>query len=193
MPRVFVSFVHEDQKIAESVQALLADELSLGKEVFLSADQSLVLGGDIWLDKIRAALEGCEVLVLLLSARSLRRAWVSFEAGAVWLARKPVIPVCIGRMSKGALPHPYSSMQALDLPADAYYLVKSVHQHLKMDSPPPAPPMIKRLGRALNSEKDESKGIWGRMADAIDYYEFLESAISNWQDEPERRRLPPEV
>ena len=44
-----------------------------------------------------------------------------------------------------------------------------------------------------NNEKDKDKGIWERMAHAIDYYELLESAISKWEDEPERRHLPPEV
>jgi hypothetical protein len=53
--------------------------------------------------------------------------------------------------------------------------------------------MIKRIGRALLNEKDKDKGMWERMADAIDYYEFLESAISEWEDEPERRHLPPGV
>ncbi len=102
MPRVFISLVHEDRSIAEAVQNLITKELQLGKDVFLSADQSQVIAGDVWLDKIRAALEQCEVLVLMLSYRSLRRAWVNFEAGAVWLSKRPVIPVRFGYVLKGS-------------------------------------------------------------------------------------------
>src|SRR5438105_9488749 len=119
MARVFISFVHEDKSVAEALQNLISEELKLGKDVFLSADQSQVIAGDVWLDKIRSALEQCEVPVLMLSYRSLRRAWVNFEAGAVWLSKRPVIPVCFGYISKDGLPQPYGGMQAVNIPDDA--------------------------------------------------------------------------
>lgn len=96
MAKVFISFVHEDEPVAAAVQALITHELQLHDEVFLSADQRQVFGGDIWLEKIRAALEECEVLVLMLSKRALGRSWVNFEAGGIWLTGRPVIPVCFG-------------------------------------------------------------------------------------------------
>ena len=46
MARLFVSFVHEDEKVAKAVQGLLQTELNLGKEVFLSSDKSLIYAGD---------------------------------------------------------------------------------------------------------------------------------------------------
>ena len=55
-----------------------------------------MLAGEIWLDKVRAGLESCEVLLVLLSERSINRAWVNFEAGAAWMSRKPAIPICSG-------------------------------------------------------------------------------------------------
>ncbi len=45
MARLFVSFVHEDEKVASAVQGLLQTELNLGEEVFLSSDKSLNLCG----------------------------------------------------------------------------------------------------------------------------------------------------
>jgi hypothetical protein len=69
----------------------------------------------------------------MLSQRSVARPWVNFEAGAAWLADKMLIPVCYGNLSKDALPHPYSGIQALNLPSEAYYLLKSVNRQLNLD------------------------------------------------------------
>jgi hypothetical protein len=56
MTRIFVSFVHEDEKVALAVQKLLQTELELGKEVFLSSDKSQIYAGDLWLQKIKEGL-----------------------------------------------------------------------------------------------------------------------------------------
>ena len=191
MARVFMSFVHEDKPIAEAVQNLIARELKLEKQVFLSADQSQVLAGDIWLDKIRAALEKCEVLVLMLSQRSLGRAWVNFEAGGVWLSKRPVIPVCFGNVSKGNLPQPYAGMQAANIPDDALYLLKSIHEHLNLPGPGPISPVLKKIAELAISGSQEKKSIWDNIAEALDPYDLLKSALLKWEDEVPRRKLPP--
>lgn len=178
MAKVFISFVHEDSFVAMALQDLIAQELHLNDEVFLSADQRQVFGGDIWLDKIRAALEECEVLVLMLSKRSLRRSWVSFEAGAVWLTRRPVIPVCFGNVSKHHLDPPYSSMQALDLPQDAGYLMESVHHHLHLEGPPPLSPYMMALELG-GPDGAKNHGLQTRM----NRYNRVDGAIRNLRDE----------
>ena len=132
MTRIFVSFVHEDEKVASAVQTLLQTELELGKEVFLSSDKSQIYAGDLWLQKIKDGLTAAEIVILMLSQRSVARRWVNFEAGAAWLADKTIIPVCYGNLSKDALPYPYSAMYALDLPSEPYYLMESVNRHLNL-------------------------------------------------------------
>src|SRR3984893_11061329 len=132
MARLFVSFVHEDEKLASAVQGLLQTELNLHEEVFLSSDKSQIYAGDLWLQKIKEALSAAE---LVLGQRSVARPWVNFEAGAAWLADKKVIPVCYGNLSKDALPHPYSAIQALNLQSEAYYLLKSVNHQLNLVEP----------------------------------------------------------
>jgi hypothetical protein len=105
MARLFVSFVREDEKLASAVQGLLQTELNLSEEVFLSSDKSQIYAGDLWLQKIKEALSAAELVILMLSQRSVARPWVNFEAGAARLADKKVIPVCYGNLSKDALPH----------------------------------------------------------------------------------------
>ena len=184
MPRVFISYVHEDKEIAQAIQALLADMLKLEADVFLSADQTQILAGHIWLDRIRSALDQCEILLLLLSERSLNRAWVNFEAGAVWLAGKPVIPICIGKMLIEFLPQPYAGMQSVRLPSDAHYLLYSIHHHLGIESEPPLPQWELREEHRRLYERDGSKMTdeEKHRIDVLDPYKTLDRAFSMWSD-----------
>jgi len=173
--KVFISFVHEDKSIAVALQSVIEQELHLSNSVFLSADQSQVLAGHIWFDRIRDALRSCGVLVLLLSGRSLRRAWVNFEAGAVWLT--------------GRLPQPYAGMQAVDLNEDLDYLLSSIHQHLGLNSPPPLTSFGRLLRNAEKKSPTEGESIFSTLARAADPRNRLKAAITEWEDELHRRRL----
>jgi hypothetical protein len=114
-------------------------------------------------------LLAAEIVILMLSQRSVARPWVNFEAGAAWLADKKVIPVCYGNLSKNALPHPYSAIQALNLQSEAYYLVKSVNHQLNLD------PLS--AGAAYGGTKAEG----GRpMKDGA--YERLANALAEFKD-----------
>ena len=183
--RVFISYVHEDKNVAEAVKRLLSWVLKLEDEVFLSADETQILAGHIWLDKIRCALERCEVLLVLLSNRSINRAWVNFEAGAVWLSRRPVIPILIGHMHAEFLPQPYAGIQAVQLPYGAHYLLTSVHHHLGLETDPPLAQhehraqhrqLYERDGRKLTKEEEMK-------IDILDPYRELERELSMWNDQ----------
>jgi len=144
MAEVFISLIYEEQRIAQAVQGYLKENLKdLGRpDVFLSADDWQVFGGEVWLDRIKQELREARVVILMLSSRSVQRPWINFEAGAAWLADKAVIPVCFGGLTKGNMPKPYSGIQGLDLPGDAYYLLRSVRHHLDSRGLPPPPPLL---------------------------------------------------
>jgi hypothetical protein len=137
MAQVFLSFIHEEQRVAEAIQDLLRETL-VTQDVFLSSDQWQVFAGEIWLDRIKEALNSARVVVLLLSKKSVERPWVNFEAGAAWGSDTPIVPVCYGGLNKGALPKPYSGIQALEIPDEVYYLARSVQHHLQPGSLAPA-------------------------------------------------------
>lgn len=177
--------MHEDKDIAQAIQSLLSSTLNIEREVFLSADQTQVVAGHVWLDRIREALRSCEVLLLLLSERSINRPWVNFEAGAAWLERKPVIPICIGGMLIEFLPQPYAGMQSVCLPSDAHYLLTSIHHHLALETELPPTQweqrdrhrrLYERDGRPITDE--EKFGI-----DLLDPYKQLQEAFNMWSDE----------
>ncbi len=150
MARLFVSFVHEDEQLASAAQDLLQTELNLSEEVFLSSDKSQIYAGDLGLQKIKEALSAAEIVILMLSQRSVARPWVNFEAGAAWMADKKVIPVCYGSLSKDALPHPYSAIQALNLQSEAYYLLESVNHHLNLEPVSPDAELRGTLAELVN-------------------------------------------
>jgi hypothetical protein len=135
MAKIFISFIHEEKKIADAVQDLIRDQLGSQLEgsagVFLASDQWQVYAGENWLERIRKELTESKVVILMLSNQSVGRPWVNFEAGAAWLQEgKVIIPVCFGGLTKDNLPKPYSSIQSLNLKEEAYYLITSICHHL---------------------------------------------------------------
>lgn len=126
--RVFISFIHEEQDAAEVVQEFI--EVVLRVKAFVSCDKWAIFAGDVWLDHIKDAIDRATIVVLMLSRESVARPWVNFEAGAAWNKGTAIIPVCFKNLTPGDLPKPYSSIQAVDLMRDQYYLVTSIAHHL---------------------------------------------------------------
>ena len=154
MAEVFVSFIHENQRVAEAVQSVLSGILN--RRVFLSADNWQIFAGEVWLDRIKAELTEAKVVVLMLSALSVSRPWINFEAGAAWLAGKAIVPVCFEGLTKSSMPKPYSGIQGLDLLEDLNYLVRSVSHHLNPKAP--TPELVFNHSRAYKTVEAATRG-----------------------------------
>jgi hypothetical protein len=89
------------------------------------------------MNRIFDELKESKVLLSMLSPLSISRPWINFEAGAAWMGKTKVIPVCFGGLSSGTLPKPYSSLQAVDI--EIYegqsYLVSSIAHYLELAQP----------------------------------------------------------
>lgn len=138
MAEIFISHIHEDERVASALNWVLRDKLKI--TAFLSSDVWQLRAGEEWLTRIREELLGCKVMVSLLTPESVRRPWINFEAGAAWFAQKPVIPACFGGLSKGLMPQPFASLQGVDLPADTHNLFIAVSRHLSWLPPLPYVP-----------------------------------------------------
>lgn len=143
MGNIFISYIHEEEPVAQAVHQFL-ESLVPEAKAFFSSDQWQVYAGEDWFKKICDALVAAKVVVLLLSKESVVRPWVNFEAGAAWLNGKHVIPCCFKGLDKGSLPKPYSSLQAINLNEhlDQHYLLRSVCHYLGKPTPliPMTPP-----------------------------------------------------
>jgi hypothetical protein len=142
MASLFMSFIHDEVQEATFVRRFIHNALSSPVDSFMSSDRSAIYAGEDWMARIFKELEETKVLVSMLSPVSVSKPWINFEAGAAWMNKKVVIPACIGGLTVGNLPKPYSSLQALDVETfdGMYYLVSSVAHHLGL--PEPARPVF---------------------------------------------------
>ena len=140
---VFISFIHEEERVATLVQEFIETKLNWEVTAFRSSDQWQIYAGEDWFARIREALKSANVVLLMLSKKSVERPWVNFEAGGAWLNERIIIPICYGGLTRDTLPKPYSELQSLDLKGDAEYLISSIRHHLKIPYPPPVDPLKK--------------------------------------------------
>jgi TIR domain len=111
-PTVFLSYSHEDEKWKDE----LRDQLAVMEELLAVWDDRQIDGGDTWWDKIRAAMDGAEVAVCLISADYLNSDFCKKEEIPYLLKRRSqqgmrLLPVLVR-----PCPYQYVSwLQAVDL------------------------------------------------------------------------------
>ena len=112
---VFISHITEESELAK----IIAEEIEhyfLGLlDTFVSSDGKSIPTGERWLDLIDNALANSAIQISLCSPQSIKRPWINFEAGASWIRKIPVVPLCHSGLSKSNLPIPMVMLQAADL------------------------------------------------------------------------------
>jgi hypothetical protein len=141
MARVFISFVHEDERVANAVKRIIENKFGTSLkqgDVFLSSDRWTLQHGENWMDRIKRELKECGVVVSMLSKRSIERQWIHFEGGAAWVADR-LLPVYFGNLTVDKLRRPYSDLIAVDLKKDPYGVLQGISKVLGpyMLCPPP--------------------------------------------------------
>ena len=94
MMKVFISYVHSDEALAQKVVAILEEA---GLEVW--DDTREILPGDNWAEQVAKALKESEAMVVLLTPEATRSRWVRREIEyALGEKRysKRLIPVLVG-------------------------------------------------------------------------------------------------
>lgn len=85
---VFLSYTQKDVHIANEIREELAGS---GMTCFM-AEKDIRASGD-WTEEIRGALHSSEIILLLLTQRSLGKPWILLEAGAAWALGKRIVPL----------------------------------------------------------------------------------------------------
>jgi hypothetical protein len=172
MADIFISHIHEEAEVALALKAYFEEQMGrpLGRkpEIFVSSDRWQMRSGN-WLERIRKDLDSAQVVVLVLSKRSVKRPWVNFEAGAAWWTKpnEAIIPVCLGNLKPGKMPKPYSDLTAWDLEEGLgpYHALcaalKALHpENLRkfVLTPPPCRDLetLRRLERAVDGVKKKA-------------------------------------
>lgn len=116
---IFLSHIHEEKDIALLIQTKLEEEFSGFVETFVSSDGKSILAGTNFLKHIEEMLLGSSAGLFLVSDRSVKRNWINFELGAIWIrgakeGEIPAIPICHSGITPKELPPPLNSLNAVN-------------------------------------------------------------------------------
>ncbi|MFN0281265.1 MAG: toll/interleukin-1 receptor domain-containing protein [Kineosporiaceae bacterium] len=125
---IFISHISQEAQVAELVRSsVLRDFLGLF-DIFASSDTASIAAGDDWLAAVERALQKASVFLVLCSPASKYRPWLQFEAGAAWMRRIPIVPLCHAGLTPADLPMPLSTRQGVAL--DAASGVRRLYERL---------------------------------------------------------------
>lgn len=120
---IFLSHIHEEKALATLVKRALEDEFSGFVDVFVSSDGTSIPAGSNFLKRIEDGLVNCIGAIYLISPISVKRNWINFELGAVWVrnvmnlragnADIPTLPICHSGITPGSLPAPLNNLNAI--------------------------------------------------------------------------------
>src|SRR5262245_11889437 len=108
---VFISHISDEAEVANRLKEFLKSTLGDSLEVFVSSDYQSIPGGEVWFDRIVAALMSSAVVLALISKESVDSRWINFEVGVGLGAGARVVPIVIKNLSKGEVGHPLSNLQ----------------------------------------------------------------------------------
>jgi hypothetical protein len=179
--KVFISHIAEEKELAALLKGRI-DEDFLGKvECFVSSDTESILAGENWLSSIDEALKDASVEVILCSPLSVKRPWINFEAGAGWMRRIPIVPLCHSGLTPRELPMPLAVLQGISAsePADLpklYTTIANAH-HSRVPRAPFDALVTKiaefekayqsRMPRSLTENAERDQLILARMIEAL--------------------------
>lgn len=120
---IFLSHIHQEGDLARLVKDALENEFSGFVDVFVSSDGISIPAGANFLRRIEDALIACVGAVYLISPMSVKRNWINFELGAVWIRSVksvrggnpeiPALPMCHSGLTPAALPAPLHNLNAI--------------------------------------------------------------------------------
>ena len=135
--QVFISHISEEAEVAKRLKTAIRRDFLYLPDVFVSSDGQSVEAGEDWLHSIERALKKSALLLILCSRDSIKRPWINFEAGAAWMRRIPLVPVCHSGLIPSDLPLPLLLRQgvALEHPEGLCSLYRRVAKVLRCGVP----------------------------------------------------------
>jgi TIR domain len=141
-PLLFVSHSSRDKEIADALVRLFRSALNLRPDEIRcsSVDGYRLPGGADTDEQLRAEILTAETLIGIISPHGMSSAYVLFELGARWGARKHLIPVLVPGVDSSTLKGPLQGMNALcsDSEPQLHQLVTEVAAQLGQAASPPA-------------------------------------------------------
>jgi hypothetical protein len=136
-PKVFVSHISKEGALAAVLKKHLSRDFLNLLDIFVSSDGVSIEAGEKWLDEVSTALEQAQIELVLCSAESVTRPWINFEAGAAWIRRIRLIPVCHSGIKPDELPVPLKMLNGVVAgeAAGVEGLYRSIAKVVDIDAP----------------------------------------------------------
>jgi len=120
---LFLSHIHEEKAMAILVKDAIEEEFGGFVDVFVSSDGVSIPAGANFLKRIENGLICCIGAIYLISPNSVKRNWINFELGAVWVRNAiniregkseiPTLPFCHSGMTPSGLPAPLNNLNGI--------------------------------------------------------------------------------
>lgn len=111
--KIFISHTSIETELAQFLKEIIYDHFLGMLDIFVSSDHESIEIGEKWLSQVETFLGTADICLVLCSNKSVSRPWVNFEAGAAWLRKIPVIPICHSDLAIHQLPSPLSMLQGI--------------------------------------------------------------------------------
>lgn len=132
--KIFISHIIPEAELALKFKEIIEGIFPDSCEVFVS---QRIVPGIHWVNEIKSALMGMDLLILISSTESLKRPWINFEAGCGWIRGVDILPICHSGQKKDDLPHPINNFQALKIEEENFVqlFIDSISTRLKQRAP----------------------------------------------------------
>lgn len=129
---ILISHDNSDEKIAVEIKTFL-EEVFLNAHVFVAGRD--LMGGQIWINELKKNLKSSQVIISLLTPKSLENKWVYFESGAGFTDEK-TIPLLTENLKPENLTPPMSLLQARPLSEQGFIaLIKDISKKFNQREP----------------------------------------------------------
>ena len=164
--KIFISHSCSDAELAKFLIDLMRKSLNLrSSDIRCSSVDGYRLPGGVSTDEaLRAEVYEAELVIGLITPNSLKSIYVSFELGARWGAKKPMIPLLASGATSEHLGGPLAGNNALDCSnvSQINQLVEEASAHLKIDLDQPSSyvaevrGLVQKSSESAVAEKQES-------------------------------------
>jgi len=114
-PLIFISHISEEAELATALKESIQDSFLGMIEIFVSSDKQSIPLGSNWLQQISTALERASIILICCGPQSISRPWINFEAGAGWVRKVSVVPICHSGLEPSKLSLPFSLLQGIEI------------------------------------------------------------------------------
>ena len=157
--RVFISHSNKDEQLARLLIRLIEAALHFSNDDIrcTSVNGYRMMSGVTSDEKLRAEVHDAELLIGLITPNSLNSAYVIFELGARWGAKRPMIPLLASGTKPEHLEGPLTGINALDASdnGQVHQFVEDAASYLNISHAKPSSyvdlvnQLVKRSSKAL--------------------------------------------